>query len=231
MPRTPENDEHYDLFREMLGLQELDMVANFPAKPEQDAKRLQKQLKLMCIQLVAHLCEDIPEKYSHLYVRGESDQPALTQSPMKGSLMTKMSLRFDHIIAPVLLVLDDMQVYDALTFKLLASLLKSFDRISVVCVQRDSYLEPQLFKSTRAQDEVVLEGMAQLEEAFDMSQITAIQVKGLQRLDKEDEFIKFIRLHFNISTFQSEQAPPQDHRRSLKDRGRGLSLLDVTAQE
>ena len=47
--------------------------------------------------------------------------------------------------------------------------------------------------------------MAQIEEVFELNEINTYSIKGLIRMEKEDEFLKFIRLHYNISSFYKDE--------------------------
>ena len=55
--------------------------------------------------------------------------------------MIKYSIKYSNIICPVVLCLDDMQNYDAMTFKLLSLMIRTYDRIMVLGQYRDNFQE------------------------------------------------------------------------------------------
>ena len=50
VPRSKDNDAYYDLFKEILGLRDIDLIGNFPPSPDSDIRGLLKALKKMVLK-------------------------------------------------------------------------------------------------------------------------------------------------------------------------------------
>lgn len=68
-----------------------------------------------------------------------------------------------NCVAPILLCLDDMQNYDELSFKIVKMVLRRYERVMVVGLVRDQFLDFNLYSKGRPQEEVFIEKVQEIE--------------------------------------------------------------------
>lgn len=56
----------------------------------------------------------------------------------------------------------------------------------------------------KTQEDIVTDGLGMLEDAIEQNSYNIINIKGLERKGKDDEFAKMIRYAFDISKFEVE---------------------------
>lgn len=222
--------EYLETFKKCLGLEKEDLIKNFPQRQENSEKEFYA-VKQMTMELLSYYFENVPEKYEDKFKKREWQKREKQQEK-------KMSVKNSNVIAPLIFCLDDMQNYDENSYKLIRSIIKNFDRCMALCLIRDQYVElPLNFKKKdkeKTQDDILIEGMANLEKSIDQNQVTIIHLRGMKRLDKEDDFFNLIRWNFNIQKFQLDdellelEEPLQP--KSKKSRSRA-STYDISYQE
>lgn len=80
--------------------------------------------------------------------------------------------------------------------------MKTFDRVLCIGLIRDSFVETSMRGSKKTQEEIFVEGISLIENVMDQSQTHSFVMRGLQRLDKEDEFLRLLRIHYSILNFK-----------------------------
>ncbi|KAM3140572.1 hypothetical protein pb186bvf_007384 [Paramecium bursaria] len=233
--QTKFKPEQLQLMQEILGLKEMKTIENFPAPPNNDEDY--QDMKKLIFQFLSNFFEQIPEKYSEYYDGRRPDQLGWDVPQQMKKTQIKYSIKNSNIIAPVVIILDDMQNYDFLSFKILTSIVKAYDRLCVVGIVRESFQELQLQmknqEKKKSQEDIVLEGLSSLEDAIESNHLFTIHLRGIEKKGRDDEFIKMIRFAFNIQTFQSEskQQLLQMQQSIADERRRQPTVINITQQE
>ncbi|CAD8172324.1 unnamed protein product [Paramecium pentaurelia] len=219
-----------NLLKEILDLKCISRVDNFPPKSNDDEN--QQELKKITLQFFSNYFEQVPEKYQNLYIGRSPEELGWDIKQSNIRQVIKYSIKYSNIICPVILCLDDMQNYDNLTFKIISLMIKTYDRIQVLGLYRDNFHEMTLQVKTaekkKSQEEIAMDGISRLEDAIEQNFYSIIQLKGIERKGKDDEFAKMIRYSFNISKFDIENVKATQE----EIRKRDPSIInDVCVQE
>jgi adenylate cyclase 10 len=198
--------EAYNLFLEILELKQFDPLANFPpTKAEvQDKDRRKifvKQVKQIVIEFLGYYFEEVPKKYKDKNPRlsriiESVNEENVSRHSLKGRALSNVG----NIIAPILFCFDDMQNFDELSFIMIRLIIKSFERVLMIGLLRDQFLDMSALRY-KSQEDIYISNIQMIESVVEPRQFHSFVLRGMHRLDKEDEFLKLLRINFNISTF------------------------------
>jgi adenylate cyclase 10 len=99
-----------------------------------------------------------------------------------GGSNTSMSQASDHepiiILHPMVIVLEDLNLYDAISFHLIREVLRRFNRVLFIATVRDQYTEIQFMPKKTAQEEKDKKSVVTQDDVFSI---------GLQSIEDELE--------------------------------------------
>ncbi|CAD8156300.1 unnamed protein product [Paramecium octaurelia] len=222
------------MLQEIVGLNDNRHLEKFPQRQQEEEKEV--DVKRIIFQFLSNFFEQIPSKMSELYEGRAPDQ--IGWDVMKTSVQRQInySIKYTNIIAPVVLCLDDIQNYDQVSFKILKQMIKTYDRLTILALYRDSFqemiIQPKVAEKRKSQEDIAIEGITALEDRMDGNPFILMQLRGVERKGGvDDEFAKMIRFSFNIQKFMPEQEYHQNISESGIRKRISSSIHDVILQE
>ncbi|CAD8171450.1 unnamed protein product [Paramecium pentaurelia] len=222
------------MLQEIVGLNDNRHLEKFPTRQQEEDKEI--DVKRIIFQFLSNFFEQIPNKFTELYEGRSPDQ--IGWDVMKSSVQRQInySIKYTNIIAPVVLCLDDIQNYDQISFKILKQMVKTYDRLTILALYRDSFqemiIQPKVTEKRKSQEDIAIEGITALEDIMDGNPFILMQLRGVERKGgTDDEFAKMIRFSFNIQKFTPEQEFPQGISESGIRKRITSSIHDVILQE
>ncbi|CAD8074136.1 unnamed protein product [Paramecium sonneborni] len=222
------------MLQEIVGLNDNRHLEKFPQRQQEEDK--ENDMKRIIFQFLSNFFEQIPNKLSELYEGRSPEQ--IGWDIMKSSVQRQInySIKYTNIIAPVVLCLDDIQNYDQISFKILRLMIKTYDRLTILALYRDSFqemiIQPKVAEKKKSQEDIAIEGITALEDKMDGNPFILMQLRGIERKGgNDDEFAKMIRFSFNIQKFMPEQEFSQSIGESGIRKRITSSIHDVIIQE
>lgn len=165
-PMTAENQEHYEALQDLVGITKFNWIENFPPKEQHVSKEKVKQEKKLILELGVAIFSEL------------QDANAPQNSQGSFSSLSNSSLKLNNLpearvtLSPLIVVLEDLNLYDELSFAMIKVILHNFTRVLFLSTVRDQYTEVPLKKNdekkkTRTQDDIFSEGLQRIEDVID----------------------------------------------------------------
>ena len=201
--------DSYQIMGDLLGLK-----LNKRPNTEHDFQRIDEKDQKIILSISIKLLSAFLEESSE----GKEKPPKDKEKEDKDSLKNPM-------VAPLFIILDDMQDYDTFSWTLLRKIMKKIRRIFIIGAVRTEYCElppvfakrsdsprPKISSEDNKQDltleEIMENGILELEEAIDTSSFYRIELEGFSKEDIGNMFRKkfgYTELEFEAEDVEGDK--------------------------